>query len=34
VKDCEAYVAKLGASRVLSLKTKKHAYAAQTDYGY
>ena len=34
VKDREAYARLLGADRVQSLKTKNHAYAAQTDYGY
>jgi glutaconate CoA-transferase subunit A len=34
VKDREGYLAALGKQRVESLKTKNHAYAAQTDYGY
>src|SRR3954462_14115472 len=34
VKDREAYAALLGKERVASLAVKKHAYAAQTDYGY
>lgn len=34
VKDRAAYVAKLGNEHVQSLGVKKHAYAAQTDYGY
>jgi len=34
VKDRAAYAALLGQERVEALRTKKHAYAAQTDYGY
>jgi glutaconate CoA-transferase, subunit A len=34
VKDRGAYAALLGKERVETLRTKKHAYAAQTDYGY
>jgi len=34
VKDRAAYVAKVGESHLQSLGVKKHAYAAQTDYGY
>src|SRR3954468_5919072 len=34
VKDRAEYSALLGKERVQSLKTKNHAYAAQTDYGY
>jgi glutaconate CoA-transferase, subunit A len=34
VKDRAAYAALLGKERVETLRTKKHAYAAQTDYGY
>jgi len=32
--DRQAYVNKLGACRVEDLGVKKHAYAAQTDFGY
>ena len=34
VRDRAEYVAKLGAERVAALRTKKHAYAAQADFGY
>jgi glutaconate CoA-transferase subunit A len=34
VKDRAEYVAQLGEGRVAGLKTKQHAYAAATDYGY
>jgi len=34
VKDRAAYAALLGKERVEALRTKTHAYAAQTDYGY
>ncbi len=34
VKDRGEYVAQLGDCRVANLKTKQHAYAAATDYGY
>jgi len=34
VRDCRDYSEKLGDGRVSSLRVKKHAYAAQTDYGY
>ena len=34
VKDRSEYAALLGTERVESLRTKKHAYAAKTDYGY
>lgn len=34
VADREAYVARLGAARVQGLQLKKHAYAAQADFGY
>jgi glutaconate CoA-transferase, subunit A len=34
VKDVQAYAAQLGANRLGLLKVKKHAYAAQVDYGY
>jgi glutaconate CoA-transferase subunit A len=34
VADCAAYAQQLGAERVKDLGVKKHAYAAQTDYGY
>jgi glutaconate CoA-transferase subunit A len=34
VSDRKEYVAQLGECRVADLKTKQHAYAAPTDYGY
>lgn len=34
VSDREAYVARLGAARVQGLQLKKHAFAAQADFGY
>lgn len=34
VKDVAGYAELLGAERVASLQVKKHAYAAQVDYGY
>ncbi len=34
VKDRAGYVASLGKERLENLKTKHHAYAVQTDYGY
>lgn len=34
VTDCAAYAQQLGLERVEELGVKKHAYAAQTDYGY
>ncbi len=34
VKNRAEYVAQLGECRVADLKTKQHAYAAATDYGY
>jgi glutaconate CoA-transferase subunit A len=34
VKDRTEYVGQLGECQVAGLKTKKHAYAAATDYGY
>lgn len=34
VKDRAEYVGQLGECRVTDLKTKQHAYAATTDYGY
>jgi len=34
VRDREAYLSQLGASRAESLAVKQHAYAAQADFGY
>lgn len=34
VKDVAGYVARLGADRVRGLQVRKHAYAAQADFGY
>jgi glutaconate CoA-transferase subunit A len=34
VEDRAAYLAQLGECRIADLKTKHHAYAAATDYGY
>jgi glutaconate CoA-transferase, subunit A len=34
VKDRPAYLTRLGQARIEDLKVKRHAYAAQTDFGY
>ena len=34
IADCKGYAQQLGAERVAELGVKRHAYAAQTDYGY
>jgi glutaconate CoA-transferase subunit A len=34
VKDRAAYLTKVGQARIEDLKVKRHAYAAQTDFGY
>jgi glutaconate CoA-transferase, subunit A len=33
-KDRPEYLARLGRERIDDLKVKRHAYAAQTDFGY